>query len=313
MYNPGEVFRFLAQSQSQRKRAVLITITQVTGASTRNPGAHLIVNEDGDYAGSLSGGCIEAALVAEALSVLANGGPRQVAYGAGSPYIDIRLPCGGRIDLLFNIIDDPALGARLIDHLMARQSFNLQLPKALGAIGVAAGGAAFECRDEPAQFSVGHVPPLRLAIFGQSATATKLADLALACDADVVLASPDALFLQQSGLAPAACFALKTPDATLSVPLDPWTAAIFLFHDHNWDHHLLAQTLDGPCFFVGAMGSHNTHAVRSEALRALGVSDTKITSIAAPIGLIPSMRDPETLAVSVLAQVIERYNRAFLI
>jgi xanthine dehydrogenase accessory factor len=313
MYNPSEVFRFLAQSQSQNKRSVLITITDVTGASTRNPGAHLVVNEDGDYAGSLSGGCIEAALVSEALSVLADGGPRQVTYGAGSPYIDIRLPCGGSIDLLFNIVDDPDLGQRLVNHLIARQSFGLQLPKGAGAIGASDGGATFECRDEAAKFSVSHIPPLRLAIFGQSASATKLANLALACSADVVLASPDNLFLQQSGLPPTACFALKTPDALMPVPLDLWTAAIFLFHDHDWEHHLLAQALDGPCFFVGAMGSHKTHSERSGTLRSIGVTGAQIAKIAAPIGLIPSMRDPETLSVSVLAQIIERYNKEFLV
>jgi xanthine dehydrogenase accessory factor len=312
MYNPSEVFRFLAQSQQQGKRAVLITITDVTGASTRNPGAHLGVDEDGQYAGSLSGGCIEAALVAEALSVLADGGPRQVRFGAGSRYIDIRLPCGGGIDVLFNIIDDSNLGARLCDLLAERTAFTLTLPKGKGTISVSIGGATFGCRNGVDDFSVSHVPPLRLAIFGQSASATKLVNLARACDADVAVLSPDPAFLTRSGLAQSSQFALKTAATIMPLTLDRWTAAIFLFHDHEWEHQLLAQALAGPCFFVGAMGSHNTHAARRDALRAMAVPEEQIASIAAPIGLIPSMRDPETLAVSVLAQVIERYNREFL-
>jgi xanthine dehydrogenase accessory factor len=312
MYNPSEVFGFLAQSQRQGKRTVLITITDVTGASTRNPGAHLCVNENGQYAGSLSGGCIEAALVAEALSVLADGGPRQLRFGAGSRYIDIRLPCGGSIDVLFNVIDDDELGARLCDELSERRAFTLKLPKGKAAISVSIGGATFGCINGVDDFAVSHVPPLCLAIFGQSASAIKLANLALACDADVKVLSPDTEFLTQTGLPQSSQFALKTTDAALPLTLDRWTAAIFLFHDHEWEHHLLAQALASPSFFIGAMGSHQTHAARCDALRAMAVPDAQIASIAAPIGLIPSMRDPETLAISVLAQVIERYNREFL-
>lgn len=312
MYNPAEVFRFLGRAQQSRKRTVLVTIATVTGSSTRNPGAHMVVDEDGAYAGSLSGGCVEAAVVAEALAVLADGGPRLVRYGAGSRFIDIRLPCGGSIDLLFNAVDDPNLGQCLVDLLSSRAPFQLELPKNPGTIGIKAGGDAFGCAQDAECLSISHIPPLRLAIFGQSASATKLAALADACGAETVLLSPDPVFLAQSGLEQSRCFLLKSPNADLPIAWDQWTAAVFLFHDHDWDHHFVVQALASPSFYIGAMGSHKTHAARCAILRERAVPEDRIADIAAPIGMIASMRDPETLAVSVLAQIIERYNRTFL-
>jgi len=159
---------------------------------------------------------------------------------------------------------------------------------------------------------VNHIPPLRLAIVGHGAGVDALRDIALASAADVLVASPDAEVIARTLAAGAQAELLHTPADALGFSLDHWTAAAMLFHDHDWEPELLAGVLASDAFFVGAMGSRNTHAERCERLRASGVDDARIAGIVAPIGLIPSMRDPETLAISVLAQVIERYNRCFL-
>ena len=87
----------------------------------RNPGTIMGVAEDGSFAGSLSGGCIENAVVAEALEVLKKAKSRIVRFGAGSPYLDIRLPCGGGLDLLFQPLEDGSL-ARSLPELDRRAS-----------------------------------------------------------------------------------------------------------------------------------------------------------------------------------------------
>ncbi|NRD91029.1 hypothetical protein C8024_18600 [Sphingopyxis sp. BSNA05] len=97
-----------------KQKIVLITLTAVTGASTRNPGAHMAVAEDGSSTGSFSGGCVEAAVVAEALDVINAGKPREIRFGADSPYLDIRLPCGGGIDLLFTPVADRGIVADIL-------------------------------------------------------------------------------------------------------------------------------------------------------------------------------------------------------
>jgi xanthine dehydrogenase accessory factor len=93
---------------------------------------------------------------------------------------------------------------------------------------------------------------------------------------------------------------------------DRWTAAVLLFHDHDWEGPILSQLLETDAFYIGAMGSRAAHQARCDDLRSRGIADEQIARIQGPIGLIPSMRDPETLAVSVLAELIDRYNTACL-
>jgi xanthine dehydrogenase accessory factor len=62
-------------------------------------------------------------------------------------------------------------------------------------------------------------------------------------------------------------------------------------------------------FFIGAMGSRRTHASRLEKLRELGVQEDLLARISAPLGLIPTARDPVTLALSALAQVVDGYRQ----
>ena len=84
---------------------------------------------------------------------------------------------------------------------------------------------------------------------------------------------------------------------------------MFLFHDHTWEPSLLEQVITQPWFFIGAMGSRRTHENRLEQLRGREIPEEALARIAAPLGLIPSARDPMTLALSALAQVVDRYRQ----
>jgi len=89
---------------------------------------------------------------------------------------------------------------------------------------------------------------------------------------------------------------------------DPWTAIVFLFHDHDWEEQLLLHCLKQPRFYLGAMGGQTAHAGRVSALQEAGVDDEAIASIKAPIGLFHSSRNPDTLAVSVLAEIMKAHG-----
>ena len=95
------VFQFLNDCLTKGETAVLVTVIAVEGSSMRGPGTHMGVAVDGSFVGSLSGGCIENAVVAEALEALQAGEARTVRFGSGSRYIDIKLPCGGGLDIHF--------------------------------------------------------------------------------------------------------------------------------------------------------------------------------------------------------------------
>jgi len=266
------------------------------------------VSECGAYAGSLSGGCIEAAVVAEAQMAIRAGQPHQVAFGAGSSYIDIRLPCGGRIDLLFTPLVQPEFVAQITEVIARRLAFTFHLPLTAGTPTV-----LLECTPQRVQVaanrvSIGHLPDLRLALLGNGASVDALCRQARSLDIATTVYAPDHDILARAAATGATSEWLKAPGVCADFAIDAWTAAVFYFHDHDWETALLAQALASPAFFVGAMGSYKTHAMRCSRLRALGVSDEAIAQLAAPIGLIPSSRDPETLALSTLAQVVAKYH-----
>lgn len=292
------IFAFLIAAQQRGERTALVTITAVIGSSSRAPGTHMAVSESGAFCGSLSGGCVEAAVVGEAQRVMATGRAEIVRLGAGSPLIDIRLPCGGGLDLL--IAPDPDHGALTLAArlLQDREPVALAIGRD-GAVVVrdhATGGW------QGGQFIALHHPDLRLFIVGHGAETQALARLAGAHGADVVVLSPDADIVEGA-------LHLRTPAASPHLVCDPFSAVVMLFHDHDWEPALLAQALEQPAFFIGAMGSRIAHARRLQALRALSVGEASLARIVTPVGLIPAARDPDTLALSVLAQVVSVYQQ----
>jgi len=287
------IFPFLAQQAAAGARTALVTITGVSGSSVRNPGAHLAVAEDGSFRGSLSGGCIEAAVVADAVEAIVAGVPREIRFGAGSPYLDIRLPCGGSVDVLINPVADAAPIARIAALLADRTPALLTLPVGDGAIAVEPGSAPGRTRRGAAHFTVAHLPPLALTVIGHGASVEALAALAVTADARVTAMTPDRAIV----------------DRPVDLTADPWTAIAFLFHDHDWETALIARALAGRAFYVGAMGSRATQRHRAETLAEAGVPADDIARLHAPIGLIPSSRDPQVLALSTLAEIVRDFER----
>ena len=133
------------------------------------------------------------------------------------------------------------------------------------------------------------------------------AALARTWGAEVLVLTPDERTAAASG---AEAVMLKTLAAHPALVLDRHSALVMLFHDHDWETHLLMQALAQDTLFIGAMGSRATHARRIEALARAGATPDAIARVTGPIGLIPAARDPQTLALSVLAQVVAAYNAA---
>jgi xanthine dehydrogenase accessory factor len=309
MKGAASVLHFLIEACSRGERVALVTLTDVIGRSSRAPGTQMGVSESGAYFGSFSGGCIEAAVVAEARRVIESGIAETVRFGDGSRFIDIKLPCGGGIDLL--ITPRPPLRSLVEAHrlLADRVPALVSLGKD-GAISALAARDGDSTRWRDDFFHVRHDPDLRIVIVGHGEETRALATIGSAYGAQVVVLTPDAALVDLLGAAGTAVHHLKTPASSPWLKTDRFTATVFLFHDHDWEIALLKQALEQDGFFIGAMGSRATHAVRIADLERAGVSIEAIGRLTGPIGLIPATRDPETLALSALGQIAMRYEQA---
>jgi xanthine dehydrogenase accessory factor len=302
MKNARGIFQFLLDAAARGERTALVTITDVIGSSSRAHGTHMAVAESGEFLGSFSGGCVEAAVVGEAQRAIATGKTEHMRFGAGSPFIDIKLPCGGGIDLLF--LPQPPQGAvqAAWEMLSARNATALRMTlkgtlETEPGKDVASGwqGDTFVAR---------HTPDLRLIALGHGAEVQALAALGRAYGIEVTVLSPDEGIVEREREAGSEAYLLKTPGDSPHLIADHHTAVVFLFHDHDWETALLAQALKQDTLYVGAMGSRQTQAQRLEALAEYGVSEPDAERVVGPIGLIPATRDPDTLALSVLAQIV---------
>ena len=274
----------------------------------RDPGAHMGVCEDGESVGSLSGGCIEAAVVAEGLEALKAGSARITRFGKGSHYLDIKLPCGGGLDIHFQPILDGNLVKKCRAVIAGRMPFSLQFFADSAAPIFIPEWRTTRWSDRSAAAIVGHWPAPKLLIIGHGAALSSLAAQASTIHLDVQVLTPDAelvIRLEAYGI-PAGT--LDTPRDVAAIQSDPWTAIIFMFHDHDWEAHLMAHALTQPHFYFGAMGGRKAHEFRSGELARLQVAKEKVDAIHAPIGLFHSSRDPDSLALSALAQVIQAYQ-----
>ena len=312
MYNPAPIFKFVEAKQALGQGVVLVTIAAASASSSRNPGAHLAVSEDGAMAGSLTGGCIEAAVAAEAMEVMREGRPRMRRYGQGSRFLDIRLPCGGSLDILFSPLRDRRMGTALVEHLAKRTPFTIALSLSDETTVLSHGADRFDAQLTATHLTINHIAPLRLLLIGQGAAVTVLHDIGATIGINSIVYSPNRELAEQIMARGSPAHPLLSIGALPQFETDRFTAAVLLLHEHEWEPPILVQLLASETFYVGAMGSRAVHSARLESLRELGVHNAALDRISAPVGLIPSMRDPETLAVSIIAQIIDQFNRDFL-
>lgn len=301
---PVDILRFLAERADEAVPCVLVTLVAIEGGSSRAVGAQMAVAADGRRIGSFSGGCIEDAVVTEALETLDESWGRVVRYGVGSPYIDLRLPCGGGIDLLFTPRPDPAAIGEVLAALDGRCSTALTLD----CDRVAMAGESLPRAWDGKSLVHAYQPPLRVIVLGQGEELTAFARLGSAFGAQIdayTTDDRDTALLTSQGVAVTKLTSRKTLPAIAS---DPWSAVVFLFHGRDWEEYLLPQAIGLPAFYTGAIGSRQTHSARLEALATAGVSAERIKSLRGHIGLIPATRDPATLALSVLGEIVADYN-----
>lgn len=300
-----DVLGRLATWLSAGEPCALVMVIETQGGAVRAPGALLAVSANASI-GYISGGCIDADVAMQARQACLDGLPRQVRYGAGSPFVDLPLPCGGAI--VVQIFPNPPVTQIQNAHrfLSDRKSLFLAVTQAFE---LEVGEHPIEGHDSAYVFQ--YAPKLRLRIAGRGADALALAKMSDAAGYETVvqlLDEDDMAAARQAGLLNVQ--ALSTPSALVSSDDDAWSAFVLMFHDQDWEVPLLQQALDGPAFYIGAVGSRTTHEKRCTALRVAKCPEEQIDRVRGPIGLVPSLRDASFLAISTLAEIVEAFPGA---
>jgi xanthine dehydrogenase accessory factor len=295
----------LEAARAAGKPCAVATIVALDGGGPRPVGTQMVIG-DGVLSGFLSGGCLEADVAGHAEACLADGEPRRLVYGTGSPWPDIRLLCGARIDVMVERIDpnDSAV-ARLLALRDVRApaiwiSDGRRRVCALPTEVPQTWDGAFRRPFEP-------VP--RLVVLGGDPTALAIAQLGAFAGFETTLVRP-----KGPDAAPpfAVAYSRDEPaEALAAIGLDPWTAVAVATHEAEADHAALTYALPSKAFYVGALGARRRAGDRLAWLRASGVSEGDIARLRTPIGLSIGGKAPWEVAISVLGEITQlRYARS---
>lgn len=305
LLDDDDCFAALELFHARGERFALVTLVSIEGGAPRHVGAQMIVAESGDYHGYLSGGCLEQTIVLAAQEAIGENKNRLVRYGKGSPYFDVRLPCGSGLDVYFDCRIAPATIMQMLEFRRARTPFALN-------VNLTTGESRTETADEPGARSMRtgdafrqvYTPRPRMVLLGTGPSVAAIQKLASASGVETaVWAADTATRCTLDAQSIAHYDTPEPPDAIFSM-LDRFTAAVIAFHEHDREPALVARLLKSRCFYIGVLGNHAVHRQRLDTLARMGASTAELTRLRAPIGSISGAKGTATLAIGVMAEIL---------
>jgi xanthine dehydrogenase accessory factor len=325
-----DVVAQVSEWAAQGERVALATVIAVKRSAPRAPGSKMAVNEHGEIAGGVSGGCVEGAVVEIADCVMRGEEPRLVHFGiADSEAWEVGLPCGGEIEVWVQayqpgrfaeiaraggravevtMLEGPRPGAKLLVQADGERSGSLGAPELDDEAGRAASELLWIETSERrgALFFDVVAPAPRLILFGAVDVAVSLCTLARSAGWRPYVVDPRARFAVPERFPDAEEVVAAWPEEAFARlgGIDPATSVAVLTHDPKLDDAALAIALRSPARFVGAMGSRRAQASRRGRLLAAGLSEQELERLCAPLGLDLGAITREETALSILAEAV---------
>ncbi len=324
-------------------RVALATVVDTWGSSPRPVGAKMAVRDDMAMIGSVTGGCVEAAVIDKAIETLKDDQVRLLHYGVSDDTAwDVGLACGGKVSVFVEPLDVNWWGAvsRTIDEhhaaatltiieghdagrkilvaesgevlftgpiLNSLQRDTLTLTATL-ALGERAPSVQLPFEDGKMLLEV-HRPAPRLIIIGGAHVAMALTGFACSLGFRVQVIDPRTLFSTKDRFPAAETILHSYPDkALVQLGMDSETYIAVLTHDPKIDDPALRTALPGPSPYIGVLSSKRAHEQRIERLSKGGVSTELLARIHTPIGLKIGARTPEEIALCIMAEIVAVRN-----
>ena len=306
-----EILLTLASWHADGRRAAIATVVERRGSAPRDAGASLALNDAGEIAGSVTGGCVEPSVIREAQDVLDGGPARLREYGiADDEAFEVGLACGGTVAILVAPLD-LALIPPLAEAVEADRPIAVAVTAAGDRIGEqrlvdSASESTLTEIDGETVFVHALNPRPAMYVFGAIDHAAALTRVGKLLGYRVTVCDARAAFVTPERFPEADELVVDWPDRFLGrAAVDARTVICVLTHDPKFDVPALIAALETPAVYIGAMGSKVTTADREVRLRAEGVDDAGLGRIHAPIGLALGARSPEEVAVAIGAEIVE--------
>ncbi len=287
----------------------LVTVIETWGSAPRPPGALLAMCDDGQVAGSVSGGCVEDDLIERVRHGERVAKPSLVTYGVSKEEAArFGLPCGGNLRLVQEPLDDTAWITEVLERTTRHELVARRLDLETGAVSIepASRGEAFAFDGKTLRALFG--PRWRLLIIGAGQLSRAVAQMALALDFKVVCCDPREEYHLTWDI-PGTTFSKAMPDDLVQeLQLDPHSAVIAVTHDPKLDDLVLLEALKSPAFYIGALGSRSNTAARKQRLALFDLSAAEIGRLHGPIGLDLGSKTPAEIAVSIVAEIVAVKN-----
>ena len=326
-----DVLDTLERWVGEGRRVATATVVGTEKSAPRDPGAVLAVSDEGEVAGSVTGGCVEPAVYEEAQAILAGGEPRLLTYGiADEEAFDVGLPCGGKVYIFVDMLDP-----NVLEGIQAAVRTESPVALAVPISGPQIGAEALVTPDSPADgeaaadvkgflgrgengiiagpegdvFVSSFAPRPRMYVFGAIDFASSVARVGKFLGYHVTVCDARAKFVTPERFPDVDELVVEWPDELLSRShIDERTAICVLTHEEKFDVPILKVALESTAGYIGAMGARRTTEKRAARLREEGISDEQLARIHAPIGLKIGARTPEEVAVTIAAQIIEVFR-----
>lgn len=299
----------LAAAVAAGRAVALATLYKVAGSAPRGPGAQMLF--DGAQAsGYFSGDCIEGDVARHAAEVLADGAPRRLHYGMGSPWIDIRLRCGGALHILVERVEPESAAARaLLAQARERRPCVWSSDGSEQDVLPGEGAPLLAVIEDPLRIMRRYDPPRRLIVSGGDPGALALAQLGAEAQFDTLLLRPGG----PEGGSPLAkvTYLRGEPGAILpELGIDRWTAYVGATHEDHHDLDGCLHALRHGAGYVAMIGAKSRAPARLAALAAAGATPEELARLHLSPGIAGLGKAPWEVAVGILAEVMQALNPA---
>ena len=295
--------------------AVIATVIETWGSAPRRVGSQLIVSGDGHMEGSVSGGCVEGAVVLEALESLKDGKTKVLEYGVSDDdAFAVGLACGGKMRVLVEPVGKQMpqnLLLELVDAIAKHKSVIYEININTLQRRVVYNDYEDRIRRDKSGFKEDEItflnvysPKLKIDIVGAVHIAQALVPMAEIAGFSPRIIDPRESFANRERFGSIE-ISNDLPDVALTQTRPNYrTAVILLTHDPKLDDPALHIALKSDAFYIGALGSKKTHQQRKNRLKQAGFTEKEIDRVHGPIGLDIGASSPEEIAISILSEVI---------